>query len=249
MSARWTQLTLPLSTSSAEASPVKTSVPPARELALLVLEAACGTSSNGLFEQCVLDGSSSRTWRAERSGGWTRSVFAWNSSTMKRYRSRLRRAMSERRTCGGVCLLLPTPSGSAYGTSGNGCPGDGRAEYAHKGKPSLHTMARKGLLPTPLASEGDSGANPNHAALRKGKERLRDVVLYPTPTVGDAKASGSRRSAGSKAKPGVSLTDVVVHGRSIHGDQHEGRVPNCGHLSPRFVEWMMGLQLDWTVPD
>jgi hypothetical protein len=35
----------------------------------------------------------------------------------------------------------PTPSASSYGTSNNGCPGDGREEYATKGKPSLDTMA------------------------------------------------------------------------------------------------------------
>lgn len=36
----------------------------------------------------------------------------------------------------------PTPAASSYGTSNNGNPGDGRGEYATKGKPSLETMAR-----------------------------------------------------------------------------------------------------------
>ena len=51
-------------------------------------------------------------------------------------------------------VLLPTPSASSYGTSNNGCPGDGRKEYRTKGKPSLETMARKNLWPTPTAMEG-----------------------------------------------------------------------------------------------
>lgn len=37
----------------------------------------------------------------------------------------------------------PTPTASSYGTSNNGCPGDGREEYAMKGKPSLTTMANR----------------------------------------------------------------------------------------------------------
>lgn len=40
-------------------------------------------------------------------------------------------------------VLFPTPSASTYGTSGNGCPGDGRETYQHAGTPSLETMARR----------------------------------------------------------------------------------------------------------
>jgi len=43
--------------------------------------------------------------------------------------------------------LLPTPTASVYGTSQNGSPHDGRTQYAGKGKMSLDTMARRGLLP------------------------------------------------------------------------------------------------------
>jgi hypothetical protein len=38
--------------------------------------------------------------------------------------------------------MWPTPTASSYGSSNNGCPGDGREQYATKGKPSLETMAR-----------------------------------------------------------------------------------------------------------
>lgn len=96
--------------------------------------------------------------------------------------------------------------------------------------------------------------------------------LLPTPTVGDAKASGSRQSQGSKAKPGVSLTDVVVHNRTInetHGPRlptpaardYKGptqhRDPSHGKglpdalgqkgrtLNPLFVLWMMGFPPSW----
>lgn len=36
----------------------------------------------------------------------------------------------------------PTPSATPYGSSNNGCPGDGREEYATKGKPSLAGAAK-----------------------------------------------------------------------------------------------------------
>tara|TARA_B100001778_G_scaffold330914_1_gene334265 strand:+ start:156 stop:857 length:702 start_codon:yes stop_codon:yes gene_type:complete len=196
------------------ASRVKTSRQQARALALLALEAACGTSAPASSKKQGHGGSSSKTLQAEQSDGLMPFVGLWDSSDTKRFRSQFRRQMSERRTSGGECSLLPTPTASTYGTSGNGTPGDGRTEFAHRGKPSLHTMARRGML--------------------------------PTPTAGDARASGSRRKPGSKAHPGVSLTDVVVHKQDLytHAERTKG-----GHLAPRFVEWMMGLPQGWTEID
>lgn len=72
--------------------------------------------------------------------------------------------------------MLPTPTGQIYGTTNNGRRGDGTS-YRTAGKPSLFTMARRNL--------------------------------WPTPTAQDAKASGSRNTPGSKAHPGISLTDAV----------------------------------------
>lgn len=86
-------------------------------------------------------------------------------------------------------LLLPTPSACSYGTS------DGRGQYAHRGTPSLDTLARRGMLATPCSRDykGPTG----------------------TPTRG---------------------------GRNLPRDL--GQKTRC--LSPRFVEWMMGLPLGWT---
>ena len=39
--------------------------------------------------------------------------------------------------------LLPTPTASRYGTSNNGCPGDGRKVYKLKGKASLWGLAKQ----------------------------------------------------------------------------------------------------------
>lgn len=82
-------------TSSAAGSPVKTSHPLARELALLAIGAACGTSSLASLKKCARAGSSSRTSQAERTSGLTPCEEDWNGSVMQAYRSRLRRLISE----------------------------------------------------------------------------------------------------------------------------------------------------------
>ena len=161
-------------------------------------------------------------------------------------------------------MLYPTPAAASYGSSNNGCPGDGGAEYATKGKPSLETMARRNL--------------------------------WPTPTHGDAKASGSRNTPGSKAHAGTSLTDavrgdggtgrmwrspmaadargssgVMKHGKQVQisdevrmypsppardyrsgsGRQENGRTPQPpevvgGLLNPTWVgSWLMGYPVEW----
>lgn len=104
--------------------------------------------------------------------------------------------------------MRPTAAATTYGSSNNGCPGDGREEYATKGKPSLETMARQSLS------------------------------VWPTATAGDAKASGSRNLPGSKAHPGVTLTDVTVrawpspqaHDEKNLGENTPGHSPQLRHL-------------------
>lgn len=175
------------STSSAVGSHVKTSPARAIARALLDTAADCGASSIAWSWRCIRLGLSSKTSRPALRCGSTESSVTWKAPAMNRYRSRCRHRIAALRTSGAVCLwsdnllptacardwkgtgyegqlgtmsargLLPTPSATSYGTSGNGCPGDGRAEYAHKGTPSLHTMARRGLLPTP--TRGDAAAS------------------------------------------------------------------------------------------
>ena len=80
-------------------------------------------------------------------------------------------------------------------------------------------------------------------------------LLWPTPTAGDAKASGSRNTPQSKANAGISLTDAV------RMDGGTGRLSTMacardslqrsgnGLLSPRWVEWLMGFPPGWTELD
>lgn len=54
------------------------------------------------------------------------------------------------------CGLLPTPTSQHYGTSQNGKRKDG-TEFNQKGKPSLQTMAKNGILRLPTPTTFDSG--------------------------------------------------------------------------------------------
>jgi DNA (cytosine-5)-methyltransferase 1 len=101
-----------------------------------------------------------------------------------------------------------------------------------------------------------------------------EVRRWPTPTAGDGKASGSRNLEGSRAHPGVRLTDADRYGNSTtprwptpttrdHKDTGDsianGTVPvngllgravgpssEGGSLNPTWVEWLMGFPLGWT---
>jgi hypothetical protein len=142
-----------------------------------------GPTSSGWFARWSPGGCSWKTCPGLFDAGLTVSSADWPASGSMRNGTCFPRLAAERHICAdGSSSSLPTPSAQAYGTSGNGDPGDGRGEYAHKGTPSLDTMARRGR--------------------------------WPTPTAGDSQGSGSRNPPGSKAHPGVSLTDAVRFGNS-----------------------------------
>lgn len=105
--------------------------------------------------------------------------------------------------------------------------------------------------PTPTAAQ--YGYNRGGRARREGPVRqslysmARSRALWPTATAGDAKASGSRNKDGSGANQGTSLTDAILRG----GSSHQGRPQSMAGmvLNPRFVERLLGLPDDWTLPD
>ncbi len=76
------------------------------------------------------------------------------------------------------------------------------------------------------------------------RKRLPDG-LWPTPTAGDAKSSGSRCKEGSGAHAGTSLTDAVRPDRTRAG---EGATANTAglRLNPDWVESLMGYPVGWT---
>ena len=128
-------------------------------------------------------------------------------------------------------------------------------------------------LPTPSACS--YGSNQGGSAGRTGKVRhsLESMArhrMWPTPTVGDSKSSGSRNTKNSKAHPGISLTDAVRgdggtgrmptpsatdykiasapgQRRGQLGDPAMGVIPAGGRLHPAWVEsYLMGWPIGWT---
>ena len=138
---------------------------------------------------------------------------------------------------------LPTPSATSYGT--NQSPSAGAAV-----RPSLETMARKGLWPTPDAFSG--GRALHHVewrgrtaySLRSGKKaqvsleaavRRSHARLWGTPTAVSWKGSGK---VGSK-----SWSHDISMG-NLKGQVMEPGV--SGQLNPTWVEWLMGFPCGWT---
>lgn len=101
-------------------------------------------------------------------------------------------------------------------------------------------------FPTPRATVyGSSGNGEGNNVTSRGRASLETMArkdVWPTPTAGDAKSSGSRNLEGSKAHPGVSLTDAVTSGGSSTARVEVGK----GRLNPSWVEWLMGWPIGWT---
>jgi len=227
----------PPSISCAVASLVRISAPRAREMAWTVIGAVFGGNSSASSESLSPDGLWSKTSTPEPSGGLTPCVGAWESSGTKRYRSRLRRATLERLISDAGSSLLPTPSASRYGTSGNGDPHDGRGQYAHRGTPSLHTLAKRGLLPTATAGGCQSvrltperGEQGEAGSLAHGRSGPR-----PERPRGPAQAPGATAWT---AQPGVG---GVAHGLSTRVDRSRLQalgnavVPQCAQVVGEII--------------
>jgi DNA (cytosine-5)-methyltransferase 1 len=140
--------------------------------------------------------------------------------------------------------------------------------------PVAHSLGQRpvDLLPTPVAAEGHKPSNTMGVVRRQatGQVFLTNVVvslagldpselLLPTPTAVDYKASGG----GYNGQSNVTLTDATVRNRNF--GQYAAAVArwetvlgrpapdpteptgrnNARRLSPRFVEWMMGLPEGW----
>lgn len=132
-------------------------------------------------------------------------------------------SMAKWKSC---AALLPTPSASSYGTNQGGAAG-----RVGKIRPSLETMARKALWPTPAASDYKGSVIGETLDKRRSMSRgvrLPEQVarLMPTPRV----CSGLRSS-------GMNRTELTT----------QQGVP--GSLNPEWVEWLMGFPVGWTALD
>lgn len=214
------------STSSAEGSHANPSASQERGLRKQMSD-GFGRKSSALRASSRRGSSSSKTCLDSFGGAWqtlspgsTDSVTRWSGPE-----SRL--VTSARLTSESGSFSLPTPTAQSYGTSQNGCPGDGREAFKGKGKPSLNTMATKALWPTPTVSDGTGG--PGRSQTTRGGMNLRTAVrLYPTPTARDWK-SGASNQHGKNARP----LNEVVH------------LTQPGPLNPKWVAWLMGFHIEW----
>lgn len=138
---------------------------------------------------------------------------------------------AERPTCADVCsFLLPIPSASSYGTNRGGAAGRVGTE-----RPSLQTMARRGLLPTPVASANANRMRsrpPSHENGSHGRMLAAEINvmvrdgLLPTPTV-----KGNYNRKGASPRAGDGLATAMKAG---------------GPLNPTWVEILMGFPAGWT---
>jgi hypothetical protein len=146
---------------------------------------------------------------------------------------------------------LPTPAASEGGYNQSDSPGAAV-------RPSLTTMARHGLWPTPKGSDAKTGM-----ASRGDHPRRRNLndaaARWPTPTAKDADSSG-----GIGDYRGLSLTEAARRwptplARDARSYRGALRMPNSqgsdplvvqvgGRLNPTWVEWLMGAPLGWTDP-
>jgi hypothetical protein len=151
---------------------------------------------------------------------------------------------------GATGRLFPTP---AAGDSNNGCPGDGREHYRLRGKPSLETMARKDLWPTPSASLGE------HAGLvtpRKGREggtlvEAMSAQLWPTPRASEANQDFAKFN---RSTTGISLpTAAQIWPTPVAGDSNSPgpnqHTTTLGREIKREALWLTPAQRDYRHPN
>lgn len=161
---------------SQEASPVRMSPALDEVQGSTAIAPVSGARCDASSTSCDPVSSSSRTSRAASRVGCARCGGTCTSLAIERWPWGLEPATLAPRIDARASSLLPTPTASTYGTSLNGSPRDGRSAFAGAGKPSLETMARTGLWPTPTAQDGKCG--PTVDRQKKGREgtTLRDAV-------------------------------------------------------------------------
>src|SRR5690606_7975016 len=94
-------------------------------------------------------------------------------------------------------------------------------------RPSLETMARRGLWPTPTVA---GLWNPKGASAKSGDGLATAVARWPTPTANDAK--------NATLPPSQETWDSLPGELRRRGER--------GSLNPTWVEWLMGFPLGWT---
>lgn len=211
-----------LLTSFLAAFPVKTSALQEAEKASAESEADCGKNLNGLLAKYDPDTHSLKT--AQRSlledsipssPILPKSGSMQNGCVYQRPNAELRTSATE------YGYSVPTPTAQEGGYNKSSPHG--------KKRPSLTTMARKNLWPTPKANDAKKGGNFDTGNPRNGLPAA--AKKYPTPTARDSSPEGLE--AGKKRNTPKLTTVVQIEDGS-------------GQLNPTWVELLMGWPKGWT---
>ena len=119
--------------------------------------------------------------------------------------------------------LLPTPAATDYGTNQGGAAG-----RVGPVRPSLQTMARKGMLPTPTAGDAKASGSMGYTTGNDGMTLTDATVrggMLNTPAARDYRDMG----APAEQKRNSPSNAAILGGR----------------LNPRFVAQMMGYPTGW----
>src|SRR5689334_434383 len=138
--------------SSAEASPVRIFLSLAKELGSLASEADFGRSMRDSFASFDHATSSWRTSQHCLLEGFQRYSETWPRSGMTLNGTACPLPTLAPLTDETESGLLPTPAATSYGTNQRGSAG-----RTGPIRPSLETMARRGLWPTPRSADADKG--------------------------------------------------------------------------------------------
>ena len=166
------------------------------------------------------------------------------------------RETSELHTFASGCgFMLPTPTAQTYGTQGS----------SGTKRPSLETMARHNLWPTPQAHDATKG-NANRVGrygTKHGGRNLNDWVMkWPTPQARDYKGvPGNNFNMSSLPRavnqwptptanedaastPNGKMQPMLGNHPGVRGTTPEEW--SRGSLNPLWVEWLMGWPIGWT---
>ena len=194
----------------------------ARELALESTgkEAGCGPSSLESFARYDHDSCSWKTRQCSLLGDLERYSETWPRWGMMRGGECWVLSMQEHRIDEIEFGLLPTQTATAYGS----CQGGSSGRIGQRNRPSLQTMAQKGIFPTPRKSDAERGGRGDLIQVVRGNKN-HHFKSYPTPTKSDATGG-----------PGCSGRQGGNNLRTQVG----------GSLNPTWVEWLMGWPIGWT---
>ncbi len=225
----------PASISSTEASPVRTSALPARVQGSTGRVPVCGGRCDGSCRKCDPVGFSLRTCLLSACEALTAYSLRWKNSATPAGRAWWVLGRWGLRTRGiesGSLGDWNTPAATTYGSSNNGCPGDGRTEYATKGRPSLEGQARADWL-TPKAADG-------RAKGVGGTDKSKALVLqardWPTVTMQDASNNGGPAQMKRNSLPLNAVVGLLDQESASTNQEETMARPEPHPITPKVCE-------------